>query len=585
MISFNALLPMWLILFILILLSILFIWLERRRKQLLLIVRIASICLMMIALAGILLRPSYQVEKSSSLILLTKNYKKEKVDSLLHSQPELTLLHSADAPSYKGSKAFSYSTVHELENDIRFVVSDGLPLHALDLMDTKTFQFIASSNPEGATKLILNEPVVVNRKNIVSGIYHNASGKIRIILKGPAGKEDSISIDKNGDYSFHFSFKPKQNGNVFYELITQKENGDTSTEILPMHIEESHPLRILFLQSYPTFETQYLKTFLTSKEHRLLLRYQLSKNNFRYEYANMPSQSFNHLTSELLSRFDLVILDGEELKTLSVSEQVILNKSIQSGLGLLLMNIDPTKETKNRINFFPFQVQKAKTDTASLSLSESATVTLTASSYRATESCSVKSIIKNKSGILSGYQHRGLGKIGFQFLQQTYQLTLSGDSLNYVNLWSPVIERISRYNTSSSKIKIKNQFPIYQDDPIDIEIISSIENPILFADSIPTPLQENVLLDDVWVARTWAAEPGWHTLQLKDNASLQYYVSNPNDWKSLSISEQIKANQLASKTPHGTRSEKVMQSKMINSLLFYSIFVLASGFLWLAPKL
>lgn len=582
MISFNSLFPIELVASVLLLLAILFIWLEWSRKQSFRVHRIIAVGLMMLALAGIILQPAYEVEKSSSVILLTANYDQKKVDNLLQLNGNATLRHIDEVKSHKGSKPLSYSELTSIQDDIQFVVGEGLPNHALDLLDHKTFQFIPSEKTEGITQLQIDKSILANRTNTINGLYYNESGKTRIVLKGPAGSEDSILIEKKGDQPFQLSFQPKQTGNVLYELILKRIDENTSSEILPLHIEESKSLRILFLQSYPTFETQYLKNFLTAKGHQLVLRYQLSKNNFRFEYGNLPSQQFSLLTNELLNRFDLVMLDANELKTLSASEQTTLYESIQNGLGLLMMNVDPSKETKGRVNFFPFQVQKIKTDTTSLILSKTS-FTLPALPFRINASSSVKSILENKSGILTGYTNQGLGKIGFQFLQKTYQLTLAGDSISYSNLWSPVIENISRHNTSSFKIKIKTHFPIYQDEPIDLEIISSVDNPTLVADSIQIPLQEDVMLDDVWHGRVWASEAGWHMMKLQD-VFHYYYVSKAQEWKSLSVAQQIKANQVLSHAS-ATTSEKIMESKTVDPIYFYLLFVLSAGFLWVAPKL
>jgi uncharacterized membrane protein len=583
MMSFSSLLPIELAVSALVLLAAFFIGLEWRRKQSLRVLRIISVCVMILALAGIILQPAYEVEKSSTVILLTANYDQKKVDSLLQLNGSAMQRHVEGVKSHKGSKLLSYSDLPSIQDDIQFVVGEGLPNHALDLLEHKTFQFIPSNQTEGITQLHIDETILANRKNTIEGLYYNEWGKTKIILKGPAGKEDSLLIEKTGKQPFQLSLQPKQSGNISYELIIKKIDGKTSSEILPIHVDESKSLRILFLQSYPTFEILYLKNFLTAKGHRLLLRYQLSKNNFRFEYGNLPAQQFSGLTTEVLNRFDLVLMDANELKTLSPTEQTTLHKSIQNGLGLLMLNADPSKETKRRINFFPFQVQKIKTDTTTLVISK-ASLTLPALPYRVNEASSAKSILKNKSGIVSGYKNQGLGKIGFQFLQQTYQLTLAGDSINFSNLWSPVIENIARPNASSSKIKIKIPFPIYEDEPIDLKILSTLENPMLLADSIQIPLQEDVMLDGVWHGRIWAAEAGWHMMQLQD-VSQYYYVSKTQEWKSLSVAQQIKTNQVLSRASETIPSEKVMESKMMNPIYFYLLFVLTAGFLWIAPKL
>lgn len=583
MMSLNSILPVQLVVSILLLLAVFFIWQEWRRKQSHRPLRVVAVGLMMLAIAGIFLQPAYEVEKSSSVILLTTNYDQKQVDSILRINSNATIKHIEGVKSHRGSKPLSYSELPALPNDIQFIVGDGLPNHALDLLEHRRFQFISSNQKEGITQLHIEPSPLANRKNTINGLYYNESGKTSIVLKGSAGKEDSVLIEKTGNQPFQLSFQPKQSGNVSYELIIREE-GDTLTEILPIHIEDAKPLKILFLQSYPTFETQYLKNFLTSKGHQLLLRYQLSKNNFRFEYGNLPSQPFSRLNRELLDRFDLVMLDANELKTLSASEQTMLYENIQNGLGVMMMNVDPSNKTKARLNFFPFQAEKTKNDTTSLVLSKTS-VTLSALPYRIKESPATKTILKNKSGILSGYKNQGLGKIGFQFLQQTYQLTLAGDSVSYANLWSPVIENVSRSNTSLSKIKITTPFPIYQDEPIDFHIISSTENPILFSDSIQTPLQEDVTLDDVWHARVWASEPGWHIAQLKDDVSRYYYVSKPEEWKSLSAANQMRANQVASSTSSKASTEKIMEPKRMDPVYFYLLFILTAGFLWLAPKL
>ena len=280
MISFNTLLPLELVAPALVLLTVFFIWLELRRKQSLRVFRIIAVCLMMLALAGIFLRPSYEVEKSSSIILLTSDYDQNKVDSLLQLNRAATLVHTEETKAYKSSKPISYSELPTIQHDIQFVVGEGLPNHALDLVDHKTFQFIPSNKTEGITQLHIDESILANRKNTINGLYFNELGKTRIVLKGPAGMEDSILIEKTGEQQFLLSFQPKQSGNVSYELILNKIDGNTSSEILPLHIEESKPLRILFLQSYPTFETQYLKNFLTAKGHQLVFAISFLKTIF-----------------------------------------------------------------------------------------------------------------------------------------------------------------------------------------------------------------------------------------------------------------------------------------------------------------
>ena len=106
---------------------------------------------------------------------------------------------------------------------------------------------------------------------------------------------------------------------------------------------------------------------------------------------------------------------------------------------------------------------------------------------------------------------------------------------------------------------------------------------MLYADSVRIPLSEDVTLDDVWHTKVWAATPGWHTLQT-DGKNLEYFVSKAGGWHSLAIENQMKENRLSSRT-QPMSGDTVGEQRGINPLFFYGSFLIAAGFLWLAPKL
>jgi len=161
---------------------------------------------------------------------------------------------------------------------------------------------------------------------------------------------------------------------------------------------------------------------------------------------------------------------------------------------------------------------------------------------------------------------------------------LSGDSISYAELWSSLLESISRSRSEPTKIKVITPFPWYENEPIDIEVISSTENISLSADSIPLAMKENISFDNIWSARTWAGTRGWHLLKT-GGTSLHYYVSGPTEWKTLSLVNQLNENKISARQDLDQRSEKIDSWEEIPPLIFYIIFLLAAGFIWLAPKL
>lgn len=571
----DPVVPFWIILAI-PLLTILFVYQEWKKYHSFRALRITSIVLMMVAIAGILLHPKYQTKKPSSVILLTEGYSKEKADSVLQSDT-FTLMHLENIKPYKNSRMLSYVDLPNYSNKFKVVLGQGISLSDLDRMERKNFKFFPSASPTGITELHVPE-AVINRRNSISGTVNNVN-ELTMYLEGPGGKEDSLQITSRGVENFELSFLPKQAGNYLYILSVQ-DSTRSYQEILPVTVAYERPLRILFLQHHPSFELQYLKRYLSRKNHRIVLRYQLSKNNYRYEYVNFDRIRLDRLTNELLKTFDIVITDSNVLSTLSLAEKNILENSIQAGLGLL--NLSFTDQKPN--TFSPFRRSSVKTDTAVLQIA-SRSFSFPAPRFRAQVTPAVNPIQKNKSGILSGYSFHGAGKIGFQLIQETYRLGLSGDSISYGEIWSPLLESISKSRVEKSKIKIRTPFPWYEDDPIDIQIISASEDVILYSDSIPLPLLEDVTIDNVWSTRTWAGNPGWHRLETSDGASLNYYVSDSSGWRSLSLANQLKANGYMQQKVSMRDATQNVAWKEISPLVFYLLFIFSAGFIWLAPKI
>jgi hypothetical protein len=143
-------------------------------------------------------------------------------------------------------------------------------------------------------------------------------------------------------------------------------------------------------------------------------------------------------------------------------------------------------------------------------------------------------------------------------LQETYRLALSGDSTAYASYWSPLLEKITRIKSTDSKIKIITPFPWFENEPIDMEMISAAENASLFSDSIRIPLQEDVDIDNVWYGRTWATSSGWHTLKTEGGSFLSYYVCKQDSWRTLSISNQMEITKQRANPISG--SQEVIQT-------------------------
>lgn len=558
-------------------LTILFIFLELKKRRGHRVLRVLAIILMMISLGGIMLRPGYRTKRSNVVLLLTPGYLENQVDSIVEQNQQLSVMLLSNTKPFKRATLLQD---HEVVNHkIDLVVGEGLPLHQLDRIDDATFEYIPIPEPEGLIAVSLDETYQPHRNGKIRGTYNNKNGKTLIRLHGPAEIQDSVIIDEKGQNQFSLSFVPRQAGTFTYTL-TVRDSAHTTRETVPIHVDDERKLNILFLQYYPTFETQYLKNYLAKKNHRIVLRYQMSKNNFRYEFVNREAEPVIRLSEQLLSNMDLVITDAFSLARLPLQEKADLERSVKRGLGLLTL---PPVQRKQSI-FFPFETIPIKKDTTSVTLGQKSFI-LPASPIRVRKNQSMVPLLNNKSGILNGYAFQLAGKIGFQLLHETYRLRLSGDTIAYGEIWAPLLEKIARRKEDNARIKISTPFPWYVDEPLDIEIISAGDNIILMDDSVQIPLREDINVDNVWHARTWASTKGWHILKTNEGAIKPYYIQSRPAWNALSISNQIRINGLRSSKNANDNTNEITITRDVPPIIFYLLLIVAAGFIWLSPRL
>ncbi|HEY0742256.1 MAG TPA: hypothetical protein VGD40_12370 [Chryseosolibacter sp.] len=572
--TFNPLIPYWLLAVTALIALALFVWLEIRKSLRYKIIRIVAVVIMVGAVIGITLQPNIRTQTTNFSILLTGNANPKTVDSLENKFPGAKFVRSEHDQS-----GATESEIHEmLHDDIKVIVGNGLNTASQDLFEGQSFNYLRAPLPSGIIQLMVPDKITVQTENVITCVYNNPGDSTTIILEGPGGKEDSVLISNKGVKPVNLTFAPKQSGDFSYVL---RVNGQR--EILPLTIWPQAQMKILVVQMFPTFETGYLKNVLADN-HQLVFRYQLSKNNFRYEYLNYPNVRVDRLSQAFLNTFDLAVIDTDALSSLSQAEKNSLQSSVASGLGVLIMFTEKPKSTKTLESLLPIKFKPIQKDSAQFTLNKK--ITLPAWPVQPQGNSNIIPTVENKERILAGYIYKGFGKIGFQLLQETYSLTLAGDSSSYKKLWTTILQKNARTKTDKFQIRIKNDFPIYANEPVKIEVAgSSTSPPILIHDGIEIPMMEDALIDDIWKTKVWPKKSGWHEIRIKgDSAKLSYFVSNSNEWKSLATANAIRrTTQMASVEPITASTD--WEYKPFAPCLFYLLFVIAAGTLWLVPKI
>lgn len=615
---FAPVLPLYWLLSAGFLLLILSCWLESRKPYRFKAIRILAQAFAILALLGLLLRPSRDVnEDRAGLIVLTENFSQKVLDSLLRKELSLTPVSTegegktpsgdsltpvspeggektpsaqvetvapplGDALSLsKGDKGVSetvasYRALHEI-GQIRFVLGDGIPSPYLETV-SKSFQYFPGPPPSGFVELH-QQTYPANRRVFLVGKVRGCKGA-KLSLAGPGGEEDSITVRTNVLATFELGFTTKVPGRYVYKLTLSDSAGRATVEEVPIEVAASRKLSVLLLQAYPQAEVRFLKNYLAEKGHSLVTRFQVSRNIFRYEVANGAKQPSGSLSAEKLEAFDLVVADNESLSRLSGEENGALDQAVKKGLGLLVLLEGMPDARKFPGSILQLAQVRDVPDTIRHRVGSFGSFT---SPYVAVKAANrVQPLHRSGSTLLQGLVLVGEGKIAVQTLRETYRLALGGDNGAYAALWTPLLEKASRRADVPVKLRMTTPFPVYPGEPIDFEVIGPLVNVVAPHDNT-IPLAEDLLVDDRWTGRFWAGDSGWGAVTAADSLKHYVFVSKPGSWKSLRAEVQRRENRLVSSTPGQTAT--VVRRKPIEPLIFFILFVLAAGFVWLAPKL
>jgi hypothetical protein len=579
----QSLFPVLWIFIIAFLAFCLFIWLEIKRNQKLLAARLVAVCIAVLSIACLALKPAQSIKKTSDIIVLTPGYSKTVLDSLQQTNSKHQLYAIKGVSNKEATLLENYRDLGNLKGNLSFV-GLGIPEYMLEYVDTSSVAVYPSPVPEGFIAYDQKKIYTVNHTSQVQGIFNSHGKSYTLKLRASNASEDSVMVTGKKTHSFSLKFIPKNSGLYLYTLTATDSLGEIiHTENLPLQVEEEKPLSILFLCDYPSAEIRFLKNFLETRHHRLTLRYKISKDRYRTEFVNTPQKNIGRVNSVMLQNFDLLLSDASSLGSLSDNELQEMKKAMKLGLGIVTL-IDSSNPSSKVKKFLNLSVTPIKSDSASLIVQNKKLKTPATSVSVSSERKLFNTLSESSSRAVSGYYQYGKGKSGFQLLSNTYSLLLSGEKETYAELWSPLLEQVSRKEVKKYDLIFTTQFPYYQDESIAFEIIAAAEKPIMRIDSVEVPLEEDALIKNVWHGKIWAGKIGWHEATIDQDSSRHNFFAAGNDqWKNLRINNQQRLLQKIATS--GKKSEEQIAYREISPFIFFVLFIISAGFLWLAPKL
>ena len=447
-----------------------------------------------LALACIALKPLRPTEgKSFKAVIVTNDYKEKQLDSLKKAYPNLMIIPYSD-----GESIFENSDIPEHV----FLIGNGIKSYDLWQLDSINTTYLGGNLPRGIIKLNYNTENHVGKNIKIKGLYQDAIKGSKLLLEKPGGQAlDSIFLSSAKAQDFQLSTNIKISGKLVYNIVEKDSLNNIITKYpLPINATEENRLSILIINDFPTFESKYLKNYLATKGHKVIVRSQLTKDRYKYEYfnsKNRPTINFNRKNIEI---FDLIIIDAASLNKLSRRQRYAIEQSVRKdGLGVFIQPDNSFFNSNSRL--VPFAFKKNKNTTATLKNWPRTKINTYPYNFR--QDFALQAIQLANTKILSTYKRLEIGRIGTTTTQNTYQLLLNGHQEVYQDIWSKIVE-----NTSKKKIKTvewaKNSLFSFENEPMHFKVRTQVEKPKISTDEeMHIPLQRNLDIASIWNGKTY----------------------------------------------------------------------------------
>ncbi|MFT5216322.1 MAG: hypothetical protein ACI83H_001444 [Glaciecola sp.] len=106
-------------------------------------------------------------------------------------------------------------------------------------------------------------------------------------------------------------------GNYEYNIVEKDSLGSIiSSNPIGVRVNSENTLSILIINGFPAFETKYLKNYLAEKGHEVVVRSQVTRGKFKYEYFNKTTKPPVDFSEKSIQNYDLVIIDSQSFRSL-----------------------------------------------------------------------------------------------------------------------------------------------------------------------------------------------------------------------------------------------------------------------------
>lgn len=478
-----------------------------------------------------------------------------------------------------------------------FVAGWGLDAAEWHALDSLPVSFHATPLAPGISRASWPAEVVLGDRFVVEGDVAAAQSGHLIYLEDPSGTIDSARLDGSG--AFRLEARPRATGRSRYVLRTATASGSVAAETLAVTIVAPPAWRVLILEGRPRFETSALRDWLVARGGAVAIRTAVSRNRFRTEFVNRGSVPVMALTSQLVSQFDVIVIDGRALAALTASERLTLRRAVAgAGLGVLVIPdtvvLDPgAGRFSDREFFLDFSLRRIEALDGRLvrphwaGSDRPVTVPVSAEPYALASRFGTESLIEDGTGnVLAQVAPRGAGRVGLSLVTGSARWLRGGERDAFSAYWSRMLSAVaSGPDDDHWTIETPGPWLVHQPLVVDVETSRARQVTLVVA---PSGARDSVFLAPDPLAPThrrgifWPREPGWHELAAAGGTA--FYVQPTGVWRSRQGAERLDAT--ARHLVHAARVATSPQlppgstSQPIPGAWFFGLFLLTAGYLW-----
>ena len=487
--------------------------------------------------------------------------------------------------------------------------------------------------PAWSSKINLGEYFLFTSRIQLSNTRQTENGdgekQFSVRLLNPSGQLEQEKQVIDGEL-ISLKIVPKTFGLMTYKIELLKDNELISQENIAIEVTNQSSLKMLILQSSPSFETKQIKNWAGDNQAVVVVntnvnpKIKLSRLT-NVEEKNKKKYKSMNVSESILKGFDVLIIDSRRFRQLSAAYKKVIMNSIDDGLGVVLLVGRDSFE-----NTLPFSVS----DKGSLTISKMGKenqsilyieplhdinrtnrllisdlpITHVANSFQfesrdgekyLNNNSLIPLISNSKKEILVGQLKLGLGKVSYNLLKDTYRWISNGDQVAHSQLWQYLIKNTARNSKNSFQLINKSKRLIVGNKER-LCVSTEITESELQASKIRS-LSENKkfqilfnktqTLENRYCASFWAETSGWHELTIgerNDYQSLNFYIYQKENWladeQSSRINSTNKFREQNNNKITTITSNPTIQFRKFELWIYWMLIVSSLSFIWIERK-